>query len=307
MKPAKFISRVSEADVRLLHIFVAIAESGGLAAAALRLNLSLSVVGRHLKDLELRLGVRLCERGRGGFRLSTDGQVVYEAARTLLAQMELFRSKVAELHTAVRGELNIAVFEHFVSNPDCRLAQAIAKFNEEAPSVSINISVAVSTELEKGLTEGRYHVGIEPFHRASDSYLWTPLFNEQMYLYCSNRHPLAAQVPAVDVEAIRQAAVVSLGFHSMNVEAIWRLALNPVAKAFGQEGTLAMIASGRFIGFLPDHYAAAAESRGELLRLQPDVFNYVCNWGAVTMRTPKPGRIAARFVEILREVHVTAS
>ena len=102
MKPAKLLSRISEADLRLLHVFVAIAESGGLAAAELRLHLSLSVISRHLKELESRLGVRLCERGRGGFRLSADGQSVYDAARTVLTQIESFRSTVADLHTVMR-------------------------------------------------------------------------------------------------------------------------------------------------------------------------------------------------------------
>ena len=64
MKSRALLTNLAEADLRLLRIFIAIAESGGLAAAELRLNISRSVISRHLKDLETRLGVRLCERGR---------------------------------------------------------------------------------------------------------------------------------------------------------------------------------------------------------------------------------------------------
>ena len=38
--------------------------------------------------------------------------------------------------------------------------------------------------------------------------------------------------------------------------------LKPAAKAHGQEGTLILVASGRFIGFLPEHYAARWEALG---------------------------------------------
>jgi DNA-binding transcriptional LysR family regulator len=303
MKSTRLLSRVSEADLRLLHVFVAITESGGLAAAALRLNLSLSVISRHLKELESRLGVRLCERGRGGFLLSGDGQIVYEAARTVLTQIESFRSTVAALHTVMRGELNIAIFEQFASNPQCHLARAVALFSAEALAVTINVHVAVSTEIEKGLVEGRFQVGIQPFHRASDSYLWTSLFTEQMYLYCSHQHPLAQTKKPPTQEEIRRAALVSLGFHSANMEALWRMGLRPAAKAYGQEGTLTLIASGRYIGFLPEHYAAQWETKGELRRLAAEAFHYLCDWGVLTLRTPRPGRLASKFVEMIIQAH----
>ena len=303
MKSTSTLSSVSEADLRLLRVFIAIAESGGLAAAELRLNCSLSVISRHLKELEARLGVRLCERGRGGFVLTSEGQSVYAAARTLVSQIESFRSAVADLHTAMKGELNIAVFEQFASNEHCRLAPAIASFNAEAPGVTINVHVAVSTEIEKGLAEGRFQVAIQPFHRASESYLWNLLFQEPMYLYCSDSHPLARRKKPPSQEEIRATSLVSLGFHSANMEAFWRLSLTPTAKAYGQEGTLILISSGRFIGFLPEHYAAPLEAKGRLRRLDPKTFHYRCDWGVLTMRTPRPARIAARFVAILVREH----
>jgi DNA-binding transcriptional LysR family regulator len=42
--------------------FVTVVEAGSFAAAALRLNLSRSAVGKAVARLEARLGVRLCQR-----------------------------------------------------------------------------------------------------------------------------------------------------------------------------------------------------------------------------------------------------
>ena len=53
-----------------------------LAAAQALLNVSESTVSTHMHDLETRLGLQL--RGRGGFRLTADGEAVC-SARELFA------------------------------------------------------------------------------------------------------------------------------------------------------------------------------------------------------------------------------
>lgn len=303
MKPRALLASLAEADLRLLRVFIAIAESGGLAAAELRLNVSRSVISRHLKDLELRLGVRLCERGRAGFALSEEGRVVLDAARRLLAQIETFRSEVAELHAGMRGELNLVMFDKTVSNPGCHLDRAIAVFGAEAPAVSLNVFVAGSSEIEKGLLEGRFHVAVHPFHRASESFTSVHLFDEHLPLYAAPHHPLVAGGRLPSDDELRRAAFVGLGYHSPNMEHFWRLGLTPAARAFEQEASVLLIRSGRYVGFLPDHYAQAFEAKGEIVRVGSDTLRYACDWQASVPRNPPPGRIARRFMEILIALH----
>jgi DNA-binding transcriptional LysR family regulator len=59
---------VSDFDLRLLRVFVAIAEAGSFTAAQMVLNLGQSTISNQMAALEQRLGYRLCERGRSGFR-----------------------------------------------------------------------------------------------------------------------------------------------------------------------------------------------------------------------------------------------
>src|SRR5262245_11542525 len=89
------LGRVSDADLRLLRVFAAVAECGGFAAAQALLNVSESTVSTHMHDLETRLGLRLCERGRGGFRLTADGEAVYRSARELFTALDRFQTHVA--------------------------------------------------------------------------------------------------------------------------------------------------------------------------------------------------------------------
>ncbi len=67
------LGQLSDMDLRLLQVFKSVAECGGMAAAELELNIGTSTVSRHMKDLETRLGLTLCRRGRAGFRAHARG------------------------------------------------------------------------------------------------------------------------------------------------------------------------------------------------------------------------------------------
>jgi DNA-binding transcriptional LysR family regulator len=101
--------QVTDFDIRLLRVFKAVAECGGFSAAESELGISRSAISLHMGDLERRLGLRLCRRGRGGFALTEEGREVLEAAETLLAGLEAFRTEVNALHESLRGELDIGI------------------------------------------------------------------------------------------------------------------------------------------------------------------------------------------------------
>src|SRR6187402_1443668 len=85
------LGQLGDADLRLLDVFRKVVDCGGLAAAELDLNIGISTVSRHLKELETRLGLVLCRRGRGGFALTREGERVYAGALGLMASVDAFR------------------------------------------------------------------------------------------------------------------------------------------------------------------------------------------------------------------------
>ena len=92
------LGQITDADWRLLRVFTAVAHCGGMTAAELELNISTSTISRHVKDLESRLGLVLCRRGRGGFALTPAGERILQETRQLLAATDRFRASVDELH-----------------------------------------------------------------------------------------------------------------------------------------------------------------------------------------------------------------
>ena len=87
-KNRALLGQLGDADLRLLRVFKSVVDCGGMAAAELDLNIALSTISRHVRDLETRLGLVLCRRGRGGFALTPEGEQVYQAAlASLLAHL----------------------------------------------------------------------------------------------------------------------------------------------------------------------------------------------------------------------------
>ena len=299
------LGQVSDMDLRLLQVFKAVVECGGLSAAELELNIGTSTVSRHVKDLETRLGLTLCRRGRAGFALTPEGQRVYGETLRLLAAVDGFRAGVDDIHQRMGGQLAVAVFDKTASNPEARIHAAIAAFAEQAPDVQLNLHVDSIQAIERGVMDGSFAVGIIPAHRASATLRYDRLFGETMYLYCGAGHALAGAAPdALDWEKLRRRGdFAGLGYHSPNMELAHAERLRRRATGFEQEAIATLILSGRYLGFLPDHYAAAFVQRGQMQAVSAAKLRYRCEFVGVLRRSPQPSRAALAFHRALLDAH----
>ena len=89
--------------------FVAVVESGSFAAAAARLHLTRSAVGKTVARLESRLGVRLCHRTTRVLGLTEDGEVYYERCVRALAELEAGQAALESGRREPVGRVRISV------------------------------------------------------------------------------------------------------------------------------------------------------------------------------------------------------
>lgn len=298
------LGRVSNVDIRLLRVFRAVVACGGVSAAELELNIGRSTISRHLTDLELRLGVKLCDRGPAGFALTAEGEEILDASSELLSAINAFQASVDDVHQRLTGHLAIALFDKTVTNPEARLSQTFALFDEIAPKVTIEIHMEPVNAIESGVLSGRFNLAIIPTHRESSSMEYFPLYSEQMYLYCGHGHPLfGLESSRITRRDVREHKYAGIGFHSPNMMISHRLELSRSADVYDEEALAVLILSGRYLGFLPDHYARSFVERGLMRRLRPDVYHYQSHHAAIARRSPKPSRPVETFLDCLRRAH----
>lgn len=298
------LGRISDVDIRLLRVFRAVVACGGLSAAELELNIGRSTISRHLTDLELRLGVKLCDRSPAGFTLTSEGEQVLEASSRLMSAIDSFQSDVDEVHHRLTGHLSIALFDKTVSNLNARLPESIALFDTIAPEVTIEIHVEPVNAIESGVLTGRFHLAIVPTHRRSSSLTYYHLYPEQMHLYCGEGHTLFHKRDReISRREISQCKYAGIGFHSPNMTLSHLLKLKRSADAYDEEALAALVLSGRYLGFLPDHYAKRFVERGAMRQVRPDVYQYRSDHAAIVRRSPKPSKLVNEFLGCLCRAH----
>ncbi|TIX81865.1 MAG: LysR family transcriptional regulator, partial [Mesorhizobium sp.] len=96
-----------------MAVFVKTVDLGSFAAAAAALDLSGPMVGKHVRFLEERLGVRLINRTTRRQSLTDFGRAYYERCRLVLAEAEAADALAADQLSEPRGKLRVIMPVHF--------------------------------------------------------------------------------------------------------------------------------------------------------------------------------------------------
>ena len=294
-----FTSQIGNADLRALRIFKAVVECGGFAAAEVTLNIGRSAISIAISDLEKRLGLTLCQRGRAGFVLTDEGKRVYDSILQLFSSIETFRAQVNTIHEHLSGDLNIGIADNLVTMEHMTISRALASLKVKGPDVRISLSMATPADIETRVLDGSLHVGVVPRIRTLPAIEYLPLYDELSYLYCSEGHPLF-EMQDISSEAVFSADMVTSNYiQSSEVRALERR-FNDTAEASDREGVAFLILTGSYIGFLPTHYARQWVEGGRLRALLPDDFSYRTEFAAITRQGARPNRILQTFMVSLK-------
>lgn len=295
------LSQLNQTDLRLLRVFCRVVECGGFSAAQGQLELSQSTISAHMASLEERLGMRLCRRGRGGFRLTEDGHLVYEAAQRLFLAVEAFTSQIEAQRGQLTGELHIGSVDNVITNPDYRLVQAIDRFKRREPSVRLTLHVGTPAEIERSVSEGRFQVGLGGYTSRAPGVEYVSLFGEQQLLYCGRAHPLFARRDQdIGDDELLRADYVARGYVPLSHLPL-RGPPRIAAVVYNIEANAMFVLSGHYIGFLPTHYAAPWVEKGDMRALRPKDFHYASRF-ELLLSSSRPYHAAVRaFVDDLLE------
>lgn len=295
----KTMAQVTDFDLKLLRIFKTVSECGSFSAAESLLGITRSAISLNMSDLEKRLGMRLCQRGRAGFALTDEGREILRHSDSMMAAVENFRQQVNQMHKQLRGEFNIGIINNLVTQPRMKITHALDALRAYGPEIRLNISMMTAAEIERGLMDGRLHVGALPLTSQISGLDYNQLYDEKSVLYCSNKHSLFRKdFDSGDLELGNYDAIApsfrmtaeGIGMHQM---------LNCTATASDREGIAFLILTGRFIGFLPDHYAAQWVDKNMMRAIAPDRFHFSSKIAIVTRSGRRSNAILEKFIHSL--------
>ncbi len=295
--------RLSDADIRLLHIFKAVVDSRGFSNAQTMLNVTQSNISNQMARLEQRLGMRLCERGRGGFKLTLQGERVHAETLQLFKAHEHFRNNTSEIKGRLIGFLNIALIDNVVTDPACPIVPALRQFNRREHEVSIRIDIMPPGDIERKLLEEEIDVAIGTFHHRIPGLHYRKIYVETNALLCGRSHAIyKATEPARIRKFVRESRKVGRGYLEDNDLAdLGSNPRKPNAVVHNLEAAAVLILGGGHIGFLPHHYCESWLADGRMKAILPGEYAYASEFSLVTRRTKKNSMILSTFLEALNE------
>src|SRR5471032_2186298 len=268
-------------DLKLLRIFASVVRHQGFASAQQELNLSTSAISTYMSQLESALGLVLCHRGRGGFSLTSKGELFHQETLRLLGELEGFEQYAAALKGELRGTLNLGVIDSTVSDKALPFAEAIGAYTQEHPAVHLHLSVMSPYELQLGVQDNRLDLAIGAFSTRMSGLVYIPLFTER-------------RIPE---QVITQQRMVGRGYWSQ-AELARHGFKHSAATVESMEAQLILVLSGAYIGYLPEHYAQAWADKGDLRVLLPATFGYQAPFSMIMRR----GRSREPLIQTFRDL-----
>ena len=180
-----------------------VAETLNFTQAAQRLGLTQPAVSHQMKALEEELGEPLFLRVKRGVLLSEAGQLALQHARRILDDADDLRQRLSgsggRLTGRVRAAAATQAFVHL-------FARLFEQFMKAHPGVDLSFRTTVSTEQTLAdIQNGAADVGFVALPVYSPALEVVELFEDEMFLVASPRHPLAGRrsVPAAELEGQR--------------------------------------------------------------------------------------------------------
>lgn len=266
---------LTDNDLRLARIFCKIVECGGVAAAEDDLGVGRSTISRQLQDFETRLGLVLCERGRSGFRLTQAGTQILAYVEGLLAAVDNFATDVAGLSSNVEGKLKIGLIDCSVGDPRNMLGKIFKYYQKIAPNVILDVSVGAAKELERKVLDGTLHFAVVPEYWFNEELEYLQLYQEKVGLFAGRDHEVARMLASgklLSKAELHQYPLVFRNFPEPPALLRRKAGFREATKTLDTEAVLLLVASGCYLGFLPNHLALSPSCN--LVEIMPDEFGY---------------------------------
>lgn len=293
------ITPVADFDLRLLRVFKAIVEEGGLKPAQAALDVSLSTISKQLSDLEARFGARLCQRGPRQFELTPQGEIIYKAAVELFAGIEQFQREADQVRGGQRGELRIGIMDNTISDPNCPLVAALQ--NLRGVDLHLRLAVLDPDSVQQRVADGRLDIGLVPLYKKWPGLEYRTLYAERMYLYCGRMHPLFGRDGEPDERELASYPFVEHGYVDGRDLEGFTTPAKTGATAWQVEAVAILLMTGRFLGYLPRHYAAPLERKGELRQVLGVKSGYQSSVAAVFKSGAQQSRLIKRLILALQD------
>jgi DNA-binding transcriptional LysR family regulator len=236
-----------------LRIFHSVADAGSLTRAGDTLHLSQSAVSRQIRSLEQSLNVTLFHRHARGLILTEQGELLFDATRSMAKRLEAAEARIRDSEDEVFGNLRVTTTIGFGT---LWLAPRLVAFYEKFPDLNIDLMLE---ERVLDLPMREADVAIRMKEPSQADLVRRRLMSVNMKLYASQEY-LAKRGTPTNLDDLSSHRVISQNSNAPQVAAsasmIRRIISADIAshlRVNNYFGILQGVVQGLGIGVLPDY------------------------------------------------------
>ncbi|HAM72735.1 MAG TPA: LysR family transcriptional regulator [Verrucomicrobiales bacterium] len=175
-------------QIESLKVFCDLAETESFTRAAQINGVTQSAVSQQISSLERQFKSLLIERSKKKFRLTREGQVLYDYSKQIIQTYDGLFSKLQEIKNVVSGTVRVATI-YSIGLHD--LPPYLKKFLKSYPTVSVHVEYRRSNQVYDDVLSNVVDLGLVAYPNKDPKLEVVPLRKDVMVLICHPEHPFA--------------------------------------------------------------------------------------------------------------------
>ncbi len=204
-------------QIESLKMFCDLAETKSFTKTAQINEVTQSAVSQTMTTMERHFKSLLVERSKKNFRLTAEGETVYDYAKRMLQTFESLQSKLQEIKEIVSGSIRVATIYSIGLHV---LPPYIKRFLKAFPTVSVHVEYRRPEAVYDDVLSNVVDLGLVAYASREPKLETVSLRKDPLVLICHPQHPFAK------LETIKLKALNSRKFVSFDRDSPTRKALD---------------------------------------------------------------------------------
>src|SRR5580658_6062825 len=192
-------------QIESLKVFCDLAETESFTKAAQINSVTQSAVSQQISSLERIFKSLLIERSKKRFRLTREGQVLYDYSKQIIQTYESLHSRLQELKDIISGTIRVATI-YSIGLHD--LPPYIKRFMKSYPTVNIHVEYRRANQVYEDVLSNVVDLGLVAYPVRDSKLEIVPLRKEPLILIAHPQHPFAKQ-KSIKLKALAGQKVIS--------------------------------------------------------------------------------------------------
>jgi LysR family transcriptional regulator, transcriptional activator of the cysJI operon len=175
-------------QIESLKVFCDLAETESFTKAAQINNVTQSAVSQQISSLEKQFKSLLIERSKKKFRLTREGQVLYEYSKQMIQTYDSLHNRLQELKDIISGTIRVATI-YSIGLHD--LPPYLKKFLKTFPTVNVHVEYRRANQVYEDVLGNVVDLGLVAYPVKDTKLELVPLRKDTLVLICHPQHVLA--------------------------------------------------------------------------------------------------------------------